>query len=94
MAHFAKVVGDVVTNVIVAEPEFFDTYVDTSPGQWIQTSYNTYKGVHALGSTPLRGNFAGIGTMYDAENDIFIAPKPVGDWILDIKTASWIPAKL
>jgi len=49
MAHFAKVVDGLVTQVIVAEPEFFDTFVDSSPGQWIQTSYNTYGGVHANG---------------------------------------------
>jgi len=42
MAHFAKVVDGLVTQVIVAEPEFFDTFVDSSPGQWIQTSYNTH----------------------------------------------------
>ena len=46
MAHFAKVVDGVVTNVIVAEPEFFQSFVDDSPGEWIQTSYNTRGGVH------------------------------------------------
>jgi len=46
MAHFAKVVDGTVTQVIVAEPEFFETFVDSSPGQWIQTSYNTRGGVH------------------------------------------------
>ena len=44
MAHFAKVVNGTVTNVIVAEPEFFDTFIDDSPGEWIQTSYNTRQG--------------------------------------------------
>ena len=46
MAHFAKVVDGKVTQVIVAEPEFFNTFVDSSPGEWIQTSYNTRGGVH------------------------------------------------
>ena len=46
MAHFAKVVNGTVTNVIVAEPEFFDTFIDDSPGEWIQTSYNTRYGKH------------------------------------------------
>ena len=41
MAHYAKVNGGIVEQVIVAEAEFFDTFVDSSPGQWIQTSYNT-----------------------------------------------------
>ncbi len=54
MAHFAKVNNGIVEQVIVAEPEFFDTFVDSSPGQWIQTSYNTRGGVHANGGTPLR----------------------------------------
>ena len=40
MGHFAKVTDGKVTQVIVAEPEFFTTFVDTSPGEWIQTSYN------------------------------------------------------
>ena len=42
MAHYAKVENGIVTQVIVAELEFFDTFVDSSPGEWIQTSYNTY----------------------------------------------------
>ena len=40
MAHYAKVNQGIVENIIVAEPEFFDDYVDTSPGDWIKTSYN------------------------------------------------------
>jgi hypothetical protein len=58
MSHFAKVTDGKVTQVIVAEKEFFDTYVDSTPGEWIQTSYNTQGGVHKLGGTPLRGNYA------------------------------------
>ena len=46
MSHFAKVLDGKVVQVIVAELEFFDTFVDSSPGQWIQTSYNTRGGVH------------------------------------------------
>ena len=61
MAHFAKLLDGIVQQVIVAEPEFFNTFVDTSPGTWLQTSYNTIGGVHTLGGTPLRKNFAGIG---------------------------------
>ena len=76
MAHYAKVEDSLVTKVIVAEPEFFDTFVDSSPGKWIQTSYNTYGGVHSDGGTPLRKNYAGIGFTYDATKDAFIAPQP------------------
>ncbi len=89
MAHFAKVVDGIVTQVIVAEPEFFDTFVDSSPGQWIQTSYNTYGGVHANGGTPLRKNYAGIGFTYDAGRDAFIPPKPFSKWVLNDTTCLW-----
>jgi hypothetical protein len=86
MAHFAKVVDGIVTQVIVAEPEFFDTFIDTSAGEWVQTSYNTYGGVHLLGGTPLRKNFAGIGFTYDKNLDAFIPPKPYPSWVLNEET--------
>jgi hypothetical protein len=88
MSHFAKVVDEKVTQVIVAEPEFFDTFVDSSPGEWIQTSYNTYGNQHPEGR-PLRGNYAGIGFTYDRENDVFIAPKPTDDATLNTTTWLW-----
>jgi hypothetical protein len=89
MAHFAKVVDGVVTQVIVAEPEFFETFVDSSPGEWIQTSYNTYGGEHKLGGTPLRKNYAGIGFTYDRVKDAFIPPKPFASWTLNDDTCLW-----
>jgi len=89
MAHFAKVSNGVVVQVIVAEPEFFQTFTDTSPGKWIQTSYNTYGGVHANGGTPLRKNYAGIGYAYDASRDAFIPPKPYASWTLNDETCLW-----
>ena len=89
MGHFAKVVDGKVTQVIVAEPEFFQTFVDSSPGQWIQTSYNTQGNKHLLGGTPLRGNFAGIGFTYDAQADAFIPPQPYDSWVLSPKTFLW-----
>ena len=58
MAHFAKVKDGIVTKVIVAEEDFFDTFIDSTPGKWIQTSYNTKGGIHLDGGTPLRKNFA------------------------------------
>jgi hypothetical protein len=70
MSHFAKVCDGKVLRVIVAEKEFFDTYVDDAPGEWIQTSYNTQGGKHLLGGTPLRGNYAGIGYTYDLINQV------------------------
>ncbi len=89
MAHFAKVVDGKVTQVIVAEPEFFETFVDTSPGEWIQTSYNTRGGEHTLGGTPLRKNYAGIGFTYDRTRDAFIPPQPFPSWLLDEDTCLW-----
>lgn len=89
MAHFAKVVSGTVTQVIVAEPEFFDTFVDSSPGEWIQTSYNTRAGEHTLGGTPLRKNYAGIGYTYDSVRDAFIPPKPFPSWTLNDDTCLW-----
>ena len=91
MAHYAKVVDGKVVQVIVAEKEFFDTFIDTSPGAWIQTSYNTYGGVHKLGGIPLRKNYAGIGYVYDVEKDAFIPPKPYDSWLLDEETCLWLP---
>ena len=96
MGHFAKVLDGKVTQVIVAEPDFFDTFVDSSPGQWIQTSYNTRGNVHYLpnsdtpsGQPALRGNYAGIGYTYDAVNDVFYPSKPYNSWTLNESTWSW-----
>ena len=83
MAHFAKVRDGKVVDVIVAEQSFIDTMIDTSPGQWIQTSYN---GV-------IRKNFAGVGFTYDPERDAFIPPMPTeGTWVLDPDTCLWVEA--
>lgn len=89
MSHYAKVLDGIVINLIVAEPDFFQTFVDTSPGEWIQTSYNTKGGVHLLGGTPLRKNYAGIGYTYDRIRDAFIPPKPFLSWILNEETCLW-----
>lgn len=88
MSHFAKVTDGKVTQVIVAEQEFFDTFVDSSPGTWIQTSYNTHGNQHPNG-TPLRGNYAGIGYTYDSVNDVFYAPQPFPSWTLNNSTWLW-----
>ena len=89
MSNYAKVVDGKVTQVIVAEAEFFTTFVDSSPGQWIQTSYNTHGGVHAVGGTPLRKNYAGIGYSYDSVKDAFIPPQPFASWVLNADTCLW-----
>jgi hypothetical protein len=89
MAHFAKVVDGIVSLVIVAEADFFDTFVDTSAGEWIQTSYNTLGGLHSENNEPIRKNFAGVGHTYDRERDAFIAPQPYPSWTLDEATCTW-----
>jgi len=98
MAHYAKIENNLVTKVIVAEPEFFDTFIDTSPGEWIQTSYNTRGGVHYKPnstepsedqSKALRKNSANIGYTYNKQLDAFIPPKPNASWILDEETCLW-----
>ena len=89
MAYYAKVSNGLVTQVIVAEAEFFDTFVDSSPGEWIKTSYNTSGGVHSDGGTPLRKNYAGVGFTYDSTRDAFIPPQPYNSWTLNETTCQW-----
>jgi hypothetical protein len=88
MGHFAKVLDGKVVQVIVAEPDFFNTFVDSSAGTWLQTSYNTIANQHPEGK-PLRGNYAGIGYTYDATNDVFYAPQPYASWVLNNATWTW-----
>ena len=83
MAHYAKVQDDKVVNVIVAEKEFFDTFVDETPGKWVQTSYNTREGVHILDGTPFRGNYASPGMIWDADKDAFYDAPPYDNWKLN-----------
>ena len=98
MAHYAKVVNGIVEKVIVAEAEFFDTFVDDTPGKWIQTSYNTRGGIHyePNSDTPssdqskaLRKNFAGTNWIYDEDKDMFSPPQPYPSWIIDDSTGFW-----
>lgn len=89
MAHFAEVIDGVVARVIVAEREFIDSLPNSQ--QWIQTSYNTKDGVHVLGGTPLRKNFAGIGFTYDPARDAFIPPQTMPSWVLSEETCNWHP---
>lgn len=87
MSHFAKVENGTVTQVIVAEQDVIDTGLFGTG--WVQTSYNTYGGVHTNGGTPMRKNYAGIGYTYDSEKDAFYAPKPFASWVLDDSTCVW-----
>ena len=84
MAYFSEIdKNGIVLRVIVADQYFIDSGAVGDPANWIQTSYNTYAGVHTKGGTPLRKNFAGIGYTYDNARDMFIPPKPFASWILN-----------
>ncbi|CAB4166588.1 hypothetical protein UFOVP837_34 [uncultured Caudovirales phage] len=105
MAHYVKVVDGLVVNGIVAEREFFDTFVDSSPGTWVKTSYNIRGGVYYDPTTGephvdqagmisadegrQRKNYAGINYTYDSVRDAFIPPKPYASWLLNEDTCLW-----
>ena len=89
MSHFAKVENGTVTQVIVVEQEVLDTGLFGDPSLWVQTSYNTLGGLHTLGGTPLRKNYAGVGYTYDSERDAFIPPKIYNSWELNEETCLW-----
>jgi len=84
MAHFAKLNDDnVVIEVLVVENKYAETEVAGiaflqgifNYSNWKQTSYNSERGVHKLGGTAFRKNYAGIGYKYDSSKDAFIKPK-------------------
>ena len=58
---------------------------------WIQTSYNTRGGKHSSGddSKALRGNYAGLGFIWDEDNNIFYTKKPHASWVLNTSEARW-----
>ncbi len=110
MSHFAEISGSgsgsityTVTRVLVAEQDFIDSGAVGTGSNWVQTSYNTFGGVHygldATGSyvpdggTQLRKNYASSGHIYDVGRDAFIAPQPEptgsGTWVLNEDTCRW-----
>lgn len=98
MAHFAEIGPDnrVIRTLVVADKhehrgQDFLSLDCGLGGTWVKTSYNTRRGVHILGGTPLRKNYASVGYTYDAQRDAFIPPKPpTGLWVLDEETCTWI----
>lgn len=98
MPHFAKVNSDnLVTQVIVISQETLNTGHWGDPASWIQTSYNTYRGIHygadgqPDGGVALRKNFAGVGFSYDPVRDAFVPPQPYPSWTLNEDTCHWVP---
>ena len=105
MAYFAKLgTGNIVENVISINNaviidangveqeqlgvDFINKLYKTND-VWKQTSYNTNGGVHSLGGTPFRKNYAGMGYTYDSQRDAFIPSKPFNSWILNEDTCLW-----
>jgi hypothetical protein len=90
MGTFAKIdENNIVIQIISCEEETAKLLPE--PDTWIQTSRNTVGGVHLQGGTPLRMNYATIGSFYDKEMDAFIPPKLHDSFILDEKTCLWVP---
>ena len=96
MAHYAFLdENNIVTEVIVGKDENEDNidwevqYGNFRGQTCKQTSYNTQGGVHSLGGTPLRKNYAGIGYTYDSQRDAFIPPKPFASWQLNEDSCLW-----
>lgn len=95
MAHFAEIdENNVVIRVLVTDErkpaEGYYWLLDRFGGTWIKTSYNTQRGQHLQGGTPLRGNFAGIGYTYDPDLDAFIPPSPFPSWVMDEAIFDWV----
>jgi hypothetical protein len=94
MTHFAQIdEQNIVNTVIVAEQHF----VNSHPGTWVQTSYNTRGGKHYAPNsnteddgTALLKNYAGIGFTY-VDGVGFHAPRPYASWTLDSDTYFWEP---
>jgi hypothetical protein len=95
MSHFAKLdENNIVVFVTVGRQEDDGKEAELcerTGDRYVQTSYNTHGGVHALGGTPLRKNYAGIGYLYDPIRDAFIPPQPYPSWLLDEQTCLWQP---
>ena len=96
MAHWAEIdENNIVVRVLVVSDEqdhrgqdFLSNDLNLG-GTWKKTSYNTLAGIHQLGGTPFRKNYAGIGYSYDSTRDAFIPPKPFNSWILNEDTCIW-----
>ncbi len=96
MAHYALLnYNNVVTKVVTGKDEdsvdhnMELVYQDIFKQICKRTSYNTKGGVHILGGTPFRKNYAGVGYTYDDSKDAFIPPKPFDSWTLNETSCLW-----
>jgi hypothetical protein len=87
MSHYAQIKNGRVVEVIVAEQSFIDSLPDATA--WRQTSIRTTGNTHPEGR-PLRGNYAGVGYIYDGVNDVFYPPQPFPSWSLNTTTWHWV----
>lgn len=85
MGHYAQVENGIVTQVIVADG--VDWCEQNLGGEWVQTSYNTFGGVHKDGKFPIHKNYAGIGFTFDGVG--FAAPQPYASWTLNKESYIW-----
>ena len=106
MAHFAKIneQNEVLSVLYIEDSKIMSNGVESEQvGQqyleqhnnwpanlWIKTSYSTYQNNHTNGKTPFRGNYAGIGYTWDADNNIFWPEKPYPSWVKDVANAKWV----
>lgn len=93
MTHFAKLDDKNIVVFVTAgrqEDEGKEAELSERTGDvYKQTSYNTQAGIHLLGGTPFRKNYAGIGFKYDSVLDAFVPPKPYKSWKLNKETCQW-----
>ena len=89
MAHYAFLnENNIVTEVIVGIDE-----TETIEGLDPETWYSNFRGQRCVRTSyhgNIRKNYAGIGYLYDAERDAFIAPEPEGNLGFDEETCQWL----
>jgi hypothetical protein len=100
MAHYAfidknNIVTQVISgrnrdNLVEGVSSWEDYYAGVRGEKCLETSSDTYGGKHLTGGTPLRGNYASVGYIYDEVLDAFIPPKPFESWLLDKSTFNWV----
>ena len=99
MAHYAKVLDGKVVEIMVADANFMSTFVDETPGTWLETSKKTHGGVlynddgtkASDQSGAIRKNYATIGGNYDIWDDAFYEAQLFTSWTLNKTTYQWEP---
>ena len=80
--------------------QWLETHNNWPAQMWIQTSYNTSLNKHYTNtdtgkvlsedqSKAFRGNYAGIGYIWDEDNNIFWPKKPYASWVKNLTDARW-----